>query len=177
LVATVSRNPDAIAQYCAHCLQNEAQWSDELTGPLRDQLLPWGRVQYEWLWLLAKLQRRSPAVYRRQLEISLPEAHPLLQVVPGPIAEWNACNSVLGPYRSFNPDVSLVVLARRPLCAGSVAKVLATVVSCIHVTVTVNGFSSEFAVTAVRVRALFANSAWYGARWRFHIFVRTGTIR
>ena len=47
-----------------------------------------GQVQYEWSWLRAKLERRSPAVYRRHLEISLPEAHPLFEVVPGPIAEW-----------------------------------------------------------------------------------------
>ena len=47
-----------------------------------------GQVQYEWSWLLAKLQRRSPTVYRRHLEISLPAAHPLFHVVSGPIAEW-----------------------------------------------------------------------------------------
>ena len=47
-----------------------------------------GQMQYEWSWLLAKLKRRSPAVYRRHLEISLLEAHPLFQVVSGPIAEW-----------------------------------------------------------------------------------------
>ena len=47
-----------------------------------------GQVQYEWSWLLAKLKQRSPTIYRRHLEISLPAAHPLFHVVSGPIAEW-----------------------------------------------------------------------------------------
>ena len=47
-----------------------------------------GQLQYEWSWLLKKLQRRSPAFYRYNLEVSVPIAHPLFRVVPGPIAEW-----------------------------------------------------------------------------------------
>jgi hypothetical protein len=47
-----------------------------------------GQLQYEWWWLLSKLQRRSPSVYRRHTEVSLPAAHSLFRVVPGPIAEW-----------------------------------------------------------------------------------------
>jgi len=51
-----------------------------------------GQLQYEWSWLLAKLRRRSPIVYRRHLEISLPAAHPLFQVVSGPVAQWERIN-------------------------------------------------------------------------------------
>ena len=47
-----------------------------------------GQLQYEWSWLLNKLQKRSPAVYLRNLEVSAPAAHPIFDVVSGPIAEW-----------------------------------------------------------------------------------------
>lgn len=47
-----------------------------------------GQLQYEWSWLLSKLQRRSPAVYRRNLEVSAPAAHPIFRVAPGPVAQW-----------------------------------------------------------------------------------------
>ena len=47
-----------------------------------------GQLQYEWLWFLSKLQRRSPSLYRSHLEVILPAAHSLFRVVPGPIADW-----------------------------------------------------------------------------------------
>ena len=47
-----------------------------------------GQLQYEWRWLLAKLQRRSPSVYRCHLRVSHPLAHSLFRITPGPIAEW-----------------------------------------------------------------------------------------
>lgn len=47
-----------------------------------------GQLQYEWRWLLEKLRRRSPLVYCRHLEVSVPAVHPLFEVVPGPVAEW-----------------------------------------------------------------------------------------
>ncbi len=47
-----------------------------------------GQLQYEWMWLLSKVRRRSPLVYRRHVEVSMPAVHPLFRVVPGPIAEW-----------------------------------------------------------------------------------------
>jgi hypothetical protein len=47
-----------------------------------------GQLQYEWCWFLNKMQRRSPLVYRRHLEVSVPAVHPLFRVVSGPIAEW-----------------------------------------------------------------------------------------
>ena len=47
-----------------------------------------GQVKYEWRRLMSKLRRRSPSVYRRQLEVSVPSVHPLFLVVPGPVADW-----------------------------------------------------------------------------------------
>jgi hypothetical protein len=47
-----------------------------------------GQLQYEWSWLLDKLQRRSPLIHRRLLEVSVPAAHPLFRVVSGPVEEW-----------------------------------------------------------------------------------------
>jgi Pyrimidine dimer DNA glycosylase len=47
-----------------------------------------GQLQYEWRWLLDKLRRRTPIVYRRALEVSAPKVHPLFKVVSGPVAEW-----------------------------------------------------------------------------------------
>jgi Pyrimidine dimer DNA glycosylase len=60
-------------------------------GPVRAAeciLVTDGQLQYEWRWLLGKLKRRSPSVYRQHLEVSFPAAHPLFQVVSGPIADW-----------------------------------------------------------------------------------------
>lgn len=47
-----------------------------------------GQLQYEWIWLLSKLQVRSPTVYHRNLEVAAPAVHPIFRVVSGPIAEW-----------------------------------------------------------------------------------------
>ena len=47
-----------------------------------------GQLRYEWRWLLAKLERRSPSIHRRHLDVSVPAAHPLFDVVPGPISDW-----------------------------------------------------------------------------------------
>ena len=47
-----------------------------------------GQLQYEWSWLLRKLRRRSPLVYRRHLEVAAPAAHPIFRLESGPIAAW-----------------------------------------------------------------------------------------
>ncbi|GAB3919061.1 pyrimidine dimer DNA glycosylase /DNA-(apurinic or apyrimidinic site) lyase [Microlunatus endophyticus] len=46
-----------------------------------------GQVAYEWGHLIAKLEQRSPDVWIRWREAA-PEAHPIFEVVPGPIADW-----------------------------------------------------------------------------------------
>jgi Pyrimidine dimer DNA glycosylase len=47
-----------------------------------------GQLEYEWAWLLKKLSRRNVTTYRRNREIVRPDAHPLFQVISGPIADW-----------------------------------------------------------------------------------------
>ena len=47
-----------------------------------------GQLQYEWRWLLSKLQWRSPSVHSCHLGVSHPVAHSLFRITPGPIAEW-----------------------------------------------------------------------------------------
>jgi len=47
-----------------------------------------GQLRYEWTRLLGKLQRRSPAVYRQHRAVRRPEAHPVFEIVPGPVEAW-----------------------------------------------------------------------------------------
>ncbi len=47
-----------------------------------------GQLHYEWRWLLSKLRRRSPALYRSHADVAVPDAHPLFRVIAGPIADW-----------------------------------------------------------------------------------------
>jgi len=55
----------------------------------RDQLhVSEGQLAYEWQHLLAKLQRRSPDTWERWHGVALPDPHPALMLVDGPIADW-----------------------------------------------------------------------------------------
>jgi hypothetical protein len=47
-----------------------------------------GQLLYEWQHLLAKLSLRSPERFAAQRFISRPDAHPLFDLVPGPVASW-----------------------------------------------------------------------------------------
>ena len=58
------------------------------------------QLQYEWRWLLSKLRRRSPSLYRRHLEVVTPAAHSLFCVIPGPIADWERVRNRLQPNRA-----------------------------------------------------------------------------
>ena len=49
-----------------------------------------GQLRYEWSWLLGKLRRRSPAVYRLHRKVRLPAAHPSFEIVPGPVEAWES---------------------------------------------------------------------------------------
>lgn len=51
-----------------------------------------GQLAYEWEHLLAKLERRSPEEWEGWRDAS-PEPHPLFEVVPGPIADWERLGS------------------------------------------------------------------------------------
>ncbi|HEY4615038.1 MAG TPA: pyrimidine dimer DNA glycosylase/endonuclease V [Citricoccus sp.] len=62
---------------------------DPATGPAV-RLIPVteGQVAYEWQHLLAKLAERSPEHHAAVRDVAVPEVHPLFQVVPGPIEDW-----------------------------------------------------------------------------------------
>lgn len=47
-----------------------------------------GQIAYEWRHLGAKLQRRNLEWYASRYLGAVPEAHPMFQVVAGPVAEW-----------------------------------------------------------------------------------------
>ncbi len=47
-----------------------------------------GQLRHEWWHLREKLRARSPDVLRRWRDVDLPDPHPLLVVVPGPVAAW-----------------------------------------------------------------------------------------
>jgi Pyrimidine dimer DNA glycosylase len=60
-------------------------------GPSRSVariVVPRGQMLYEWQHLLAKLSARSPTIHARLREVGKPANHPLFQVRPGPVAEW-----------------------------------------------------------------------------------------
>jgi hypothetical protein len=47
-----------------------------------------GQLKHEWHHLLQKLSVRSPELYRRWHDLPIPDCHPLFEVRPGPIEEW-----------------------------------------------------------------------------------------
>jgi hypothetical protein len=47
-----------------------------------------GQLLFEWAHLLAKLERRAPALHDRYFSIESIEAHPLFRIVPGGKKEW-----------------------------------------------------------------------------------------
>jgi hypothetical protein len=60
-------------------------------GPVRGAVhieVSAGQLAYEWRHLRRKLRARSPACYRRWRNVSVPDAHPLFTVVPGPVESW-----------------------------------------------------------------------------------------
>ena len=47
-----------------------------------------GQLAYEWTHLLAKLQARDPERHAASRDVHEPQAHPLFDIRPGPIAPW-----------------------------------------------------------------------------------------
>ena len=47
-----------------------------------------GQLAYEWEHLKRKLQKRAPELYQEFCKISVPEPHPLFQIVAGEIKDW-----------------------------------------------------------------------------------------
>lgn len=61
-----------------------------------------GQLAYEWSHLLAKLRRRSPALWRKwaDADTSMPDAHPLFRIRGGPVEGWERP----GPGARRRPD-------------------------------------------------------------------------
>jgi hypothetical protein len=47
-----------------------------------------GQVEYEWNHLLSKLKTRAPKVYETNRGLPAHEVHPLFQLVPGGVEDW-----------------------------------------------------------------------------------------
>jgi hypothetical protein len=47
-----------------------------------------GQLEYEWEHLLRKLKARNPEYYRKWRSVAAPACHPLLQIRPGGIEDW-----------------------------------------------------------------------------------------
>ena len=47
-----------------------------------------GQLDYEWMHLKKKLRVRAPSWLDRIQTISRPVPHPLIRIVPGPVADW-----------------------------------------------------------------------------------------
>lgn len=52
------------------------------------QLVTEGQLDYEWSHLRNKLQARSPQLLDKFKLLARPHPHPLFQIVPGEIADW-----------------------------------------------------------------------------------------
>lgn len=63
-----------------------------------------GQLAIEWVHLRAKLAERSPDVLARHGSVEFPDAHPLFDVVPGPVASWERADPAAGvsPPRGTN---------------------------------------------------------------------------
>lgn len=57
-----------------------------------------GQLDYEWAHLMAKLQIRAPSWLEKLDPLVLPEPHPLFQIVPGAVAEWEAIHPNAAPH-------------------------------------------------------------------------------
>jgi hypothetical protein len=47
-----------------------------------------GQLEYEWDWLMTKLRRRNPALYRLHRKVAAPRLHPLFRIKPGAVETW-----------------------------------------------------------------------------------------
>jgi len=54
-----------------------------------------GQLDYEWRHLLEKLKTRAPSLYHRLRRLEEIDPHPLMKLVPGPIASWEVVKSRL----------------------------------------------------------------------------------
>ena len=63
-------------------------YHDARNGVLGSMPVTEGQVAYEWEHLLAKLAARSPDWSEHLATLESPGVHPLFEVVPGGVAQW-----------------------------------------------------------------------------------------
>ena len=61
-----------------------------------------GQLEYEWGHLVGKLRVRDPLWLEKFISLVLPKSHPLFQLIPGPVADWE----VIRPNPSINADAA-----------------------------------------------------------------------
>jgi hypothetical protein len=47
-----------------------------------------GQLEYEWDWLMTKLRKRNPQLYRAHRDTAKVALHPLFRIKRGPVAPW-----------------------------------------------------------------------------------------
>jgi hypothetical protein len=47
-----------------------------------------GQLLHDWKHLRAKLRQRAPEHCRQFDDVTMPEAHPIFRIVPGPVKDW-----------------------------------------------------------------------------------------
>lgn len=52
-----------------------------------------GQLLWEWGHLKAKLRLRAPDVHDSLNTVSVPDAHPMFDIVPGPVRAWEVAAS------------------------------------------------------------------------------------
>jgi hypothetical protein len=69
-------------------------------GPVRNAsrvAVTSGQLEHEWRHMLGKLRARSPERYRRWRGLESPEAHPMFEVVAGPVEPWERQGDLARP--------------------------------------------------------------------------------
>lgn len=85
-------------------------------GPVRRPhrlLTTTGQLQYEWEHLLKKLSVRSRSHYERWREIEAPLAHPLFQVVEGPLEPWERVSPLSLQAPGGSPEAGFTIPSPR----------------------------------------------------------------
>ena len=80
-----------LAVLCEEAKSRGYAFDSRKVGPSRSPIqvsATTGQLDYEWQHLLRKLRTRSPALYLRWKGLEDREAHPMFEVISGPIEQW-----------------------------------------------------------------------------------------
>jgi hypothetical protein len=90
-VAPRSAISSYLAVVCDEASARGYSFDSSKTGPARSSVripVTTGQIDYEWQHLLRKLRTRNPPVHSRWKALENREAHPMFEVVSGPIEPW-----------------------------------------------------------------------------------------